>query len=122
MRIHPVNLNGKTYLVTFSARVMLALEERGDDAGTELDRILTEGKLSDMFWLLSQMLDAGRRYAMSEELGDIPDPISLDQLLDTTDLDDYQSLSAQVTQVIKVDSTPSVESIPAKNAEATPDV
>ena len=101
---------------------MLALEERGDDAGTELDRILTEGKLSDMFWLLSQMLDAGRRYAMSEELGDIPDPISLDQLLDTTDLADYQSLSAQVTQVIKADSTPSVESIPAKNAEATPDV
>lgn len=122
MRIHPVNLNGKTYLVTFSARVMLALEERGDDAGAELDRILTEGKLSDMFWLLSQMLDAGRRYAMSEELGDIPDPISLDQLLDTTDLADYQSLSAQVTQVIKADSTPSVESIPAKNAEATPDV
>ena len=122
MRIHPVNLNGKTYLVTFSARVMLALEERGDDAGTELDRILTEGKLSDMFWLLSQMLDAGRRYAMSEELGDIPDPISLDQLLDTTDLADYQSLSAQVTQVIKADSTPSVESSPAKNAEATPDV
>ena len=122
MRIHPINLNGKTYLVTFSARVMLALEERGDDAGTELDRILTEGKLSDMFWLLSQMLDAGRRYAMSEELGDIPDPISLDQLLDTTDLADYQSLSAQVAQVIKADSTPSVESISAKNAEATPGV
>lgn len=122
MKTHPVNLNGKTYLVTFSARVMLALEERGGDAGTELDRILAEGNLSDMFWLLSQMLDAGRRYAISEELADIPDPISLDRLLDTTDLADYQSLSAQVTQAIKADSTPSVESIPAKNAEATPDV
>lgn len=121
MKLHSVTLNGKTYYVCFSARVMLALEERGGTAGEELDRILASEKLQDTFWLLTKMLDAGRRYAMTEELETIPDPISMDQLLDSTDLLDYQSLTAQITQTIKDDSTPTVEAIPAKNEEATPD-
>ena len=39
----------------------MALEEREGDSTKGLQRILSENKVSDLFWLLAQMIDAGDR-------------------------------------------------------------
>ena len=46
---------------------------------------------------------------------------TLDELLDTMGLDDFQSAFAAVTQTTKDGLTPHVEVEPAKNAKTTPE-
>lgn len=119
MKAREININGKTYLACFSTRVMLALEKRGGSVEHELNKILESQKLEDMFWLLHQMLCAGRRYALNEGL-EPPPEISYDYLIDSVGIEDYQGLFGKIGQVITGDSTPTVETAPAKNTEATP--
>lgn len=66
MRTGKITVNGLDYITCLSTRVLVALEERGGDADKELSRILKSAKLSDLFWLLAQMIDAGNRYAKIE--------------------------------------------------------
>lgn len=119
MIVKQIVVGGKSYPVCFSARVLLALEVRGGDADQELSRILTSRKLEDMFWLLHQMVDAGRRWADLEG-EDHPGPLSLDALVDSMAVDELGSLFSAVTGTIAEDSKPTVEAVPGKNAEATP--
>lgn len=114
-----ITIGKTTYIACFSTRVVLALEQRGGDADKELQRILSENKISDMFWLLYMMLDAGRRYALADGM-EAPPEISYDDLLDLVGMDDYDSMFAHLTSTIAADQTPTVEAAPAKNTEATP--
>ena len=114
-----IQIGKHTYKTCFSTRVVMALEARGGDADKELQRILDERKVADMFWLLHQMLSAGRRYSILE--GEDPPPeISYDNLLDLVGMDDYGSMFAQMAATIADDKTPTVIADPAKNVEATP--
>ena len=109
----------QTYKACFSTRVLLALEARGGDPEKELQRILENRSVSEMFWLLHQMLDAGRRYCIIEGV-EPPPEISYDDLLDLVGMDDYGSMFTQMAATIAEDKTPTVSAEPAKNTEATP--
>ena len=114
-----IQIGRHTYKTCFSTRVVMALEARGGDADKELQRILDERKVADMFWLLHKMLDAGRRYSILE--GENPPPeISYDNLLDLVGMDDYGSMFAQMAATIADDKTPTVLADPAKKVDATP--
>lgn len=117
MRTGEVTIQGKKYLTCLSTRVMVALEERGGSAEKELNRILKNEKMGDLFWLLAQMLQAGDRYAKAEGL-DNPGPLSEDFLLDCLGPDDYPSLFAAVTAAVEKGATPTVEAAPGKNEGA----
>ena len=108
-----------TYKACFSTRVLLALEARGGDSEKELQRILNDKSVADMFWLLHQMLDAGRRYSIIEGV-EPPPEISYDDLLDLVGMDDYGAMFAQMASTIADDKTPTVVACSAKNMEATP--
>lgn len=121
MRTGIVTINEKQYLVCFSTRVMLALEERGGDADQELKKILDEHKMSSTFWLLAQMIDAGDRYAKLEGM-DNPGTLSFDQLVDLVGIDEYDTMFRSVWNAIKAGNTPTVHTKvkQEKNAETTP--
>lgn len=114
-----INIGKHTYKACFSTRVLMALETRGGDSEKELQRILEDRKVADMFWLLHQMLDAGRRYSIIEGV-EPPPEISYDDLLDLVGMDDYGSMFSQLAATIAADKTPTVVAEPAKNTEATP--
>ena len=67
-----------------------------------------------------EMIEAGSRYARMEGMEDAG-TLTLDELLDTMGLDDFQSAFAAVTQTTKDGLTPHVEVEPAKNAKTTPE-
>lgn len=113
MRTGKITVNGKEYLTCLSTRVLVALEERGGDADKELARIMTERKLSDLFWLLSRLIDAGDRYAELEGLEN-PGTLTEDQLMDLVGPDDYAKMTGDMVQTIKAGSTPTVEAKPGK--------
>ena len=120
MRVKHITINKKEYPICFSTRVLIALEERAGNADIELNRIFSERKMTDVFWLLAQMLDAGYRYADID--GQVtPDPLTYDQLLDLIGVDEYSTMFSSLSSAIRDDSAPTVEAAPAKNAEATPD-
>ena len=127
MRLIEVPIGNQTYYARFSTRILVALEERNQDGGgpgnaqEELSAIMASGKMSALFWLLAQMLDAGRRAAELEGLTP-PPAISYEDLLDKTGLEDYDQMFTLVSQAIYTDNKPTVETAPAKNGEATPDL
>ena len=118
MRTEIVKICGKEYIACFSTRVLMALEEREGDSTKGLQRILSENKVSDLFWLLAQMIDAGDRYAKLEGL-DNPGKLALDDLIDLIGVDEYEGVFRAVTETVKAGNTPNVEVKPAKNGKAT---
>lgn len=127
MKLIEVPIGNQTYYARFSTRILVALEDRNQDKGgpgdaqAELNAIMASGKMSALFWLLAQMLEAGRRAAELE--GMTPPPaITYEELLDKTGLEDYDQMFTLVSQAIYTDSKTTVETAPAKNAEATPDL
>lgn len=115
MRTGKATINGKEYLLCFSTRVLMALEERGGSSDAELQRIMEEHKVSDLFWLLERMIDAGDRYAKLEGL-DNPGTISGDDLIDLVGVDEYETMFTSIAGAVKAGNTPEVK-VKTKNAE-----
>ncbi|HJC21887.1 MAG TPA: hypothetical protein H9707_09045 [Candidatus Butyricicoccus avicola] len=118
MRTGKVTIHGKEYLLCFSTRVLMALEEREGDSQKGLTRILKDEKISDLFWLLEQMIDAGDRYAKIEGI-DNPGALSFDQLMDTVGVDEYNEMFGALVSAVSEGNKPKVEVKPGKNAKAT---
>lgn len=116
MRTGKITVNGLDYITCLSTRVLVALEERGGDADKELARIMKSAKLSDLFWLLAQMIDAGNRYAKLEGLEN-PGTLSLDDLMDTMGPDDYDGMTLAMTETVRAGTTPTVEAKPGKGSQ-----
>ena len=74
MKLIEVPIGGQRYYARFSTRILVALEERNaanggsGDPQEELNAIMASGKMSALFWLLAQMLEAGRKAAEMEGL------------------------------------------------------
>ena len=115
MRTGKVEINGKEYLLCFSTRVLMALEERGGSSEAELQRIMDEHKVSDLFWLLEKMIDAGDRYAKLEGIEN-PGTISGDNLIDLVGVDDYETMFQSIVGAVAAGNTPEVK-VKTKNAE-----
>lgn len=120
MRTAHVTINGKEYLTCFSTRVLMALEEHCGDADVGLRRIMEEHKIADIFWLLQQMIDAGYRYAMLEGIEN-PGTLSLDELIDSVGVDEYEGMFKAIAETTKSGSTPRVRIKSEKNGETTQD-
>lgn len=119
MRTSEITIADNKYLACFSTRVLVAIEEREGDGQKGLQRILADGKTSDLFWLLAQMIDAGDRYARHEGLEN-PGVLTEDELLDLVGVDDYNTMFGAIAQAVQRGNTPEVEVRPAKNAKTTP--
>lgn len=120
MKTGKIEILGKEQTLCFSTRVTSRCIEKygsidamfdalgGDDLGKALEQSL---------WLLSEMLDAGRRYARRawerEE-----EAVSYDDLLDLYGLDDVGTLGQALKETVISGSKREVVT-EAKNAEAT---
>ena len=118
MRTAKAKIHGKEYLICFSTRVLMALEEREGDISAGLEKIMKTQKVSDVFWLLAQMIDAGDRYAKIEGI-DNPGTISYDELVDTLGVDEYQDVFGAIAEAVQKGTKPDVQTKPVKNAKTT---
>ena len=127
MKLVEVPIGNQVYYARFSLRVMTALEDRSlirggsGDSQAELDDILASNRPSGIFWLLAQMLEAGRKAAELDGLN-APPQLSYEELLDRVGLEDFDDMFTLVSKALYADSNPTVETAPAKNGEATPDL
>ena len=123
MRTGTIEVNQKRYLLCFSARVIRACTER---YGTleAIDKALKADKeaqvMDECFWLLSQMMQAGSRYASLQGI-DNPKPLQVDDLYDLCGVDDLMHLKASIFETIEngTQRNIEVETEPEKNGEAT---
>ena len=118
MKTGKVTIGGKEYLTCFSTRVLIALEERGGHADQELTRILNSGKVTDSFWLLAHLIDAGNRYAKIEEIEN-PGKLTLDDIVDLVGIDEYDTMFRAIAETTNRGSEPTVEIKTPKNSETT---
>lgn len=112
MRTGKFDFYGKSYLITFNARVNAALEAEG----IRLDRLAeNDTPVSSIVRILSHMIDAGDRYARMNGIEN-PGTVDYDTLLDGLDMPDIQKLPALIAEVAKGERN--VEADPPKNAGA----
>lgn len=121
MRTAEIILDGKTYLLCFSTRVVRACTERY--GGLEYIGQALEGEepvkaLDESLWILAAMLDAGGRYARMHGL-EYPQPPGLEGLYDLCDLSDFRGIAAKVKETMVKGQAHQVEAEFPKNAEAT---
>ena len=123
MRTGTIEIDKKRYLLCFSARVIRDCTERYgkleriDEAMNDDD----EAKMMDeCFWLLSQMMQAGSRYASLQGI-DNPKPLQVDDLYDLCGVDDLLHLKVRIFETIESGTRREieVETEPEKNGEAT---
>lgn len=122
MRTAKISIDGKSYLLCFSARVMRACTERYG-AMENIDDALsgdTVAALDESIWILSQLMDAGARYA---EMNGIENPKSLgfDGLYDAMSIDDLSGMKGKIAETITNGRSVTVEAEAPKNGEATPE-
>lgn len=125
MRIIDIEIMGKKYPMSNSARVSKQISEKygsrqdmratltGENAAETMDTVI---------WLLHALLEAGYK-AAKKEGRETPPPPSEDDLWDGLDMDDLHELERRVMEAMTASSEPDVmvEAIDPKNAEAAPE-
>ena len=114
MRRGQVTIQGVDYPLVFSTRVLVEMEDRGitlqdltDDGGKKFRATIT---------ILSLMMEAGTKAA--RKAGETPpDPLSVDDLMDQTELEDVATITEAIGQTAFGGRR--VEAVPPKNAKAT---
>ena len=122
MRTAKIEIDGREYLLCFSARAVRACTERYGDVSALADALDSGDAVRDLdeaVWILSQMMDAGARYAR-ERGEDNPPPLTPDDILDLTDLSDYARMRQSIKATITSGQARHVELAPPKNGAATP--
>lgn len=115
MRTGRIKINDKEYTICMSTRVMMGLEENG----LSLEGVFADGtkQITNIFTLLHLMMDAGYRWAkMNGE--DAEEPPTLDELMDSTAVDQYQDIVAGITMTL-ADAGRNVEATPPKGKAAS---
>lgn len=93
MREGNVKVLGKMYPACLSTRLMIKIAEKtGKPFAQGINDLLSTDNVEGMFWLLAEMLAAGKKY--HDLIGEnTPDPPSEDALMDLIGLDDYSPLT-----------------------------
>ena len=102
MRTGKIEVNGKEYLLCFSARVVRDCSERYGNVDKIPDALKdgTETEIMDeCFWLMERMMDAGARYAKLEGTEN-PAPLSADVLYDVCDFADLAKMKTSIFETI----------------------
>ena len=120
MKTGKIEILGREHTLCFSTRVTASCIDKFGSLEAMFDALGDDNlgaALENSLWLLSQMLDAGRRYAKfawdREE-----NTVSLDELLDLYGLDDLTALSLALRETVINGSQREVVT-EAKNGEAT---
>lgn len=117
MRTAKVKIKDKVYLTCFSTRVAVRCEERAGSIDTELSKI-SDGSLSEIFWLLSELLQAGAKYAAENGI-EQDTPPTYDELLDSVGIDDYSTIFTAIKDTVSNGTEREIETKPSKNVEAS---
>ena len=121
MRTATLTVDGRDYLLCFSARVMRACSERYggvENIDAALGAENTGKALDEAVWLLSKMMDAGARYAKIN--GQEAEALTYDDLYDVLSIDDLTSIKGKIAETITNGRATTVEAEPPKNAGTTP--
>lgn len=104
-----INILGKEYPACLSTRMMIKVTEKtGKPFQEGIAELLDTNNIDGMFWVLSEMLEAGKRY--HDLIGDkTPQPPTLDTLLDSVGLDSFNDLSDAIFKAAVSTSTADVE-------------
>ncbi len=105
MRTTKIELNGTTYSLCLSTRVMMSLEDR---AGSFSDFMGNLGRIDNKIFLLSELLRAG--YLTDKAAGlNPPEPPDQEALLDSTSFDDYEAINQAISAAITAGTKRKVE-------------
>lgn len=109
MREGTVKLFGKEYPACLSTRVMIKIGEKtGKGFAEGIDDLLSVQNVDGMFWLLSEMLAAGKKY--HDLLGEAtPEPPNQDTLMDLIGMDDYGVLAEAIYDAAMTTATADVD-------------
>ena len=121
MRTAKFTVDGRDYLLCFSARVMRACSERYggvENIDTALGTDDPGKALDEAIWLLSTMMDAGARYARLN--GQEAAALTYDDLYDVLSIDDLTNIKGKIAETITNGRATTVEAEPPKNAGTTP--
>lgn len=121
MRTAKIKLGGQERTLCFSVRVLRACVERYGSLSGLYDALSTEeeGKsLDEALWILAAMMAAGKKYAEANGLEN-PEPMTVDELMDTCDMADFVRLRGAITETLTNGSRPTIEVEPEKNGQAT---
>lgn len=118
MRQGTMPIAGVKYPACISARVIINAKERtGKEFPESIADLVDNNNIEGQFWLLAQMLKAGKLYL--ELIGETsPEPPTEDELLDLIGLDDFQKLANTIIGIANDTSTPDVI-VESKNRETT---
>lgn len=125
MRTGKITVNEKEYLLCFSAKVILSCSNRYGNVDGIWKKLSSDSEaevLTETFWLLSEMMDAGASYAKLTGI-DNPKPLTEEELLVLVDLSDLANLKAKIFETVSNGTERTVETeadtADAKNAETT---
>lgn len=108
MRMGKIKVLGQEYKACLSTRIILHIEEKtgkGFEAG--INELLGKGDMAGLFWLMAEMLKAGKTYA--DLTGEpAPEPPCYDDLIDLVGVDEYQGLVQTIIDTATDTGTPDV--------------
>lgn len=120
MRMGKIKVLGKEYKACLSTRIIINIKEKtGKEFESGINELLGKGDMAGLFWLMAEMLKAGKKYAdlIGEEA---PEPPCYDDLIDLVGLDEYQGLVQTIIDTATDTGTPDVIVEPdPKNPETT---
>ena len=125
MRTGKITVNGKNYLLCFSAKVILSCSDRYGNVDGIWKKLSSDSEaevLKETFWLLSEMMDAGAAYAKLTGVNN-PKPLTEEELLVLVDLSDLANLKAKIFETVSNGNERTVETetdvADAKNVDTT---
>ena len=119
MRTGKIKIGDKEYLGCFSTRVLANVEDyTGMSFETGLKDILEKKSIKDIIWFVSQLINAGDRYAKMEGI-DNPGTLDEDEIYDIVGVDGYEDVFGSIGEIVKAGTKPEIGLKPTKNAKAT---
>lgn len=128
MRTAKMSVDGREYLLCFSGRVIRNVTEKFGSLPAMYEAFSQEEQeksLDAAVWVLSQMIQAGDRYAKLNGLEN-PGMLSFDDLYDLFDINDFTGIYSKIKETIRSGKQQTVTAVPdtssggGKNAAATP--
>lgn len=128
MRTAKMSVDGREYLLCFSGRVIRNVTEKFGSLPAMYEAFSQEEQeksLDAAVWVLSQMIQAGDRYAKLNGLEN-PGMLSFDDLYDLFDINDFTGIYSKIKETIRSGKQQTVTAVQdtsgggRKNAAATP--
>lgn len=128
MRTAKMSVDGREYLLCLSGRVIRNVTEKFGSIPAMYEAFSQEEQeksLDAAVWVLSQMIQAGDRYAKLNGLEN-PGKLSFDDLYDLFDINDFTGIYSKIKETIRSGKQQTVTAVPdtseggRKNAAATP--